>query len=450
MNRIKTTILILIALVLTVSCVSPKSEVRTGLSKEDEALLDTLQRTYFKYMWDAALPNSGLARVRMLESNPEKDKNTITIGSSGFGIAGIIVGIERGYVSRKEGVERLEKICGFLERSDRYHGMWSHWIDDLTGHTIPFANPASKDNGGDIVESAFLAEGLLVARQYLSAGNRKERKLADRFDRLWKDMEWDWYLKDGDEVLFWHWSPDYGWEKNFPLKGYNECLIAYILGASSPTHPIPRKAYYEGWARGGDIISDTCLLGYKPIVVHNTGKGYVGPLFWTAFSYVGFNPKGLKDSLNINYFDVNVSQVLVQRQFCIDNPNGVDGYSEECWGMTAGYSTKGYKAHNTKTDRGVVSPSAVLATLPYAPAEALGMIRHFYNDLKDDVWGPYGFYDAYIVEDKKAVRNYLANNECVVVPMIENFRTGLIWNLFMSCEEVRKGLDILGFTKDER
>jgi hypothetical protein len=415
----------------------------------DDEFLTYIQRQYFRYVWDAALPNSGLSRVRMVAEEPDRDKNTITVGSSGFGITGIIVGIERGFVSRKEGVARLGKIADFLERSDRYHGMWSHWIDDATNKTMPFANPASKDNGGDVVESAFLAEGLLVARQYLQKGNKDEKALAARYDQLWKGMEWSWYTKNNEDVVYWHWSPDFEWDKNFPLKGYNETLIVYLLGTASPTHPIPKEAYYKGWERSGAMISDTTLYGIKPIVVHNSGKPFVGPIFWTAFSYVGFNPKGLKDSSGVDYFKVCVAQAKIQQAYCIANPKGYAGYGANCWGFSAGYSAKGYKAHNTKTDLGVITPSGTLAAMPYAPEAVMPALKHFYYDLGDRLWGPYGFYDAYVAGEDRVVKNYLANNECAVVPMIENYRTGLIWKLFMSAPEIGPALHRLGFTPDK-
>jgi hypothetical protein len=414
----------------------------------DDEFLTYIQRQYFKYIWDAALPNSGLSRVRMVADEPDRDKNTITVGSSGFGIAGIIVGIERKFISRKQGVARLEKIAGFLERSDRFHGMWSHWIDDRTAKTIPFANPQSTDNGGDVVESAFLAQGLLVARQYLVKGNKKEKELANRYDRLWREMEWSWYTKGNENVVYWHWSPDYGWEKNFPLKGYNECLSVYLLGASSPTYALSKNTYYEGWARNSAIVSDTTLYGIKPIVVHNSGKGFVGPIFWTAFSYVGFNPKGWKDEQGINYFNVCAAQAKIQQAYCIANPKAHKGYGANCWGFSAGYSVKGYKAHSTKNDLGVITPSGTLAAMPFAPEAVMPALKHFYYDLGDKLWGPYGFYDAYVVDEDRVVYNYLANNQCAVLPMIENYRTGLIWNLFMSAPEISEGLKKLNFSKD--
>ena len=415
--------------------------------RDNDEFLTYVQKQYFNYIWKCALPHSGLSRVRMLRDDPQRDRHTITVGSSGFGIAGIIVGIERGFITRDEGVKRLRKIADFLERADRYHGMWSHWIDDRTARTIPFANPSSKDNGGDIVESAFLAEGLIVARQYLRAGNSEEQALAKRFDRMWREMEWSWYEHKDEHVVYWHWSPDYQWEKNFPLRGYNECLAVYLLGASSPTYPIDKASYYEGWARGGAIVSDTTLYGIPVRVRHNTGREYVGPIFWTAFSYVGFDPRGLKDELGIDYFAVNVAHTRIQQAYCITNPLRFDGYGADCWGFSAGYSTRGYKAHNTKTDRGVITPSGTLAAMPYAPEAVMQALRHFYFDLGDELWGPCGFYDGYIPSEKQVIPNYLANNKCAVDTKIENHRTGLIWKLFMSAPEIQAGLARLGFTK---
>lgn len=425
----------------------------TGVNRKrsfanDDEFLTYIQRQYFRYVWDAALPHSGLSRVRMIDEEPDRDRNTITIGSSGFGIAGVIVGIQRGFVSRKAGIARLEKIVGFLERTDRYHGMWPHWINDSSGKTMPFANPASKDNGGDVVESAFLAQGLLVARQYLLQGNKKEKALAARYDKLWKEMEWSWYRKDNQDVVYWHWSPDYGWEKNFPLQGYNECLAVYLLGAASPTYPLSKDTYYKGWERSGAMASDTMLYGIDPIVVHNSGKGAVGPIFWSAFSYVGFDPKGLKDEKGIDYFKVCAAQARIQQAYCIANPKGFAGYGANCWGFSAGYSAKGYKAHSTKTDLGVITPSGTLAAMPFAPEAVLPALKHFYYDLGDRLWGPYGFYDAYVASEDRVVRNYLANNQCAALPMIENYRTGSIWKLFMSAPEVGTALHTLGFTAD--
>ncbi|MDB5232400.1 MAG: hypothetical protein JWN76_3205 [Chitinophagaceae bacterium] len=417
--------------------------------KNDDELLSYIQQHHFDYMWNGAEPSSGLARVRLLFDNPEKDHDIITVGGSGFGVAGILVGIQRGFVTRKDGVDRLDRIVTFLTKAQRHHGMWPHWIRAVTGETVPFANATSKDDGGDIVESAFMMESLLCVRQFLKDGNKQEKAIAKQIDQLWREMDWDWYRNNND-FIFWHWSPNYGWEKNFPLKGYNESLMAYILGASSPTHSIPKSAYYNGFGRGGEIVNKNSLYGFPLVVKHNTGEAYVGPMFWTFFSYVGFDPRGIKDEFGINYWNVNVSQAKIQHAYCVENPKGFKGYGDNSWGFTAGYSVKGYSAHNLKNDKGVISPSAALGSFPYTPVESMKALKHYYYDMGDSLWGKYGFYDGFSETEHMVMRNYLANNQCTIAPMIENYRTGLLWKLFMSCPEVQAGLNKIGFTKDKQ
>ncbi|MGF1638111.1 MAG: glucoamylase family protein [Cyclobacteriaceae bacterium] len=414
----------------------------------DDELLTDIQKKYFEYMWSGAEPSSGLARVRFYVDDPEKDKDIITVGGSGFGIAGILVGIERGFITREAGVDRIEKIVDFLKKAKRHHGMWPHWIRAYTGETVPFANPASKDNGGDVAESAFLIQSLLCVRQYLQNGNDREIGIASKIDQMWREMDWNFY-RNGNDFLFWHWSPDYEWEKNFPLRGYNECLIPYILAASSPTHPVSKSVYYNGWAREGDVVHKGERYGIPFHIKHNTGEEHVGPMFWTAFSYIGFDPRGLKDELGINYWDVNVSHAKIQHAYCIENPKGFKGYGDNCWGLTAGYSVKGYSAHNTKNDRGIISPSAALASFPFSPEESMKALKYFYYELGDELMGDYGFYDSFSQTENLINKKYLANNQCQVAPMIENYRTGLLWDLFMSCQEIQEGLQKLGFRSTE-
>jgi hypothetical protein len=243
----------------------------TSFASVDE-LLDYIQKSHLNYMWEGAEPTSGLApeRIHMDGVYPQHDADVVTTGGSGFGIAGLIVAIDRGFIPREEGVNRLYRITDYLASADRFHGAWSHWIHGPTGKVKAFGQ---KDNGGDLVESAFLIQGLLIAREYFKNGNEREQELAQKIDTLWRGMEWDWYL-NGEDVLYWHWSPEYSWEMNFARQGYNECLITYILAASSPTYPIPASAYHNGWARGGEIKSDNIAFGYPLILRHNGAEEY--------------------------------------------------------------------------------------------------------------------------------------------------------------------------------
>lgn len=409
----------------------------------DEEFLDWLQKTHFNYIWEGAEPTSGLARERIHMDGvyPDNDQDVVTTGGSGFGIAGIITAMERGFITREEGVERLAKIVDYLGKADRFHGVWSHWIYGPTGKVKPFGQ---KDNGGDLVESSFLMASLLAAREYLKEGNETERQVAADIDKLWREMEFDWYTKGGEDVLYWHWSPDYEWEMNFPLEGYNECLIAYILAASSPTHSIPASAYHNGWARRGGIVSKAEFEGLPLILRHNGAEATGGPLFWAHYSYIGLDPRNLKDQY-ADYWELNRNHVMTDYLYCVENPKGYRGYGEDVWGLSASYSPGGYSAHAPNNDLGVITPTAALSSFPYAPKEAMAAAKNFYNR-GDRYRNKYGFYDAFSDQTNWVTPRYLAIDQLPITPMIENYRSGLIWDLFMNAPEIKEGLTKLGFT----
>jgi hypothetical protein len=411
----------------------------------DSALLDIVERQTFQYFFEGAEPISGMARERIHADNdyPENDQMIVTSGGSGFGVMAILAAIHRNFIRRDQGREQLEKIVHFLETADRFHGAWSHWLNGETGKVKPFGK---KDNGGDLVETSYMIQGLLCARQFFKDGNNKEKELANGIDKLWREVEYDWY-RNGKNVLYWHWSPDYDWQMNFPVHGYNECLILYVLAASSPTHGIPAEVYHQGWAENGKIKGDESYAGYTLHLRHQGNPPHGGPLFWSQYSYLGLDPRGLKDQY-ADYWEENKNQTLINRQWCIDNPKKFKGYGSDSWGLTASYSVKGYAAHapDERNDLGVISPTAALSSLPYTPEYSLQAMRHWYNDMKDNTWGSYGFYDAFSETDNWYPKRYLAIDQGPIVGMIENYRSGLLWNLFMSCPEVQSGLKKLGFT----
>ncbi|MET4082489.1 hypothetical protein ABIB40_002447 [Pedobacter sp. UYP30] len=413
----------------------------------DEQLLDVVQKQTFQYFWDGAEPNSGAARERYHVDNiyPAKDKNTVTTGATGFGLLGIISAVDRKFVNRSDGVARLTKILDFLGKADRFHGAWPHWLNGETGKVIPFGK---KDNGGDLVETSFLAQGLICINEYFKDGSAKERALAKTADFLWRGIDFNWYRNGGQNVLFWHWSPEYAWQMNFPVKGYNECLIMYVLAASSPTHTVPAAVYHEGWARNGVIKTSFDVYGHHFTLDYQGEKNSVGPLFWAHYSYLGLNPKGLKDKY-ADYWQNNVNQTLAIHDYCVANPKGYKGYGENSWGLTASYSVNGYSAHTINNDLGVISPTAAISSIPYTPKESMKVIRHLYEDLGDKLWGKYGFYDAFSETDNWYPKHYLGIDQGPMVVMIENYRSGLLWKLFMKSADVQKGLKKLGFKSSE-
>lgn len=398
----------------------------------DEALLTLVQEKTFKYFYDFGHPVSGLARERNTSGE------TVTSGGSGFGVMALIVGVERGFISREEAVNQWKKIFEFLKQADRFHGAWSHWLNGTTGDVRPFSE---KDDGGDLVETAFLVQGMITVRQYLDPNVPAEAELIDLINELWQGVEWDWYTQGGQDVLYWHWSPQYNFEKNHAIRGHNETMIVYVMAAASPTHTIDASLYHAGYARSGNIKNGNSYYDIElPL-----GNAFGGPLFFAHYSFLGLNPQNLSDQY-ANYWQQNVNHTLINRAYCIDNPQRYVGYSDVSWGLTASDNDAGYSAHSPTNDRGVITPTAAISSIPYTPEESMDAIRHFYYVLGDRLWGEYGFYDAFNPTAGWTASSYIAIDQGPIICMIENYRTQLLWNLFMSAPEVQSGLDKLGFS----
>jgi hypothetical protein len=376
----------------------------------DDELLTLVQKQTFKYFWDYAHPTSGLARERYGSGD------TVTSGGSGFGIMAIPVGIERGFITRDEGAERMRKIIGFLSSAQTFHGAYPHWLNGSTGKVIPFSD---KDNGGDLVETAFLIEGLLTAQAYFDRDS--EADIRSGIDAIWRGVEWDWYTQGGQKVLYWHWSPDKGWAMNMQIRGWNEALIVYVLAASSPTHTISADVFRQGWGT------------FTFPVAGNQ------PLFFAHYSFLGLDPRRLSDS-NGSYWEQNVAQARYNYNYCVRNPQGHSGYSASSWGLTASDYPGGYIASSPSNDRGTIAPTAALASMPYLPDESMAALRYFYYKLGDRLWGTYGFKDAFCLDNAWFASSYIAIDQGPIIAMIENHRTALLWNLFMKNKDVRGGL----------
>lgn len=398
----------------------------------DQELLTKVQKQTFKYFWDFGHPASGMARERNTSGN------TVTSGGSGFGIMALITGIHRGFITKAEGLSRIQKIVGFLKTADRFHGAFPHWIDGNTGKVIPFSQ---KDNGGDLVETSLLMQGLLTARQYFSSADLAESTLRTDINALYNSVEWDWYRKDTSNTLYWHWSPNYNWEMNMPVRGWNEALITYVLAASSTTHSIPKAVYDNGWANNGGIKNGNSYYG----VLLPLGPASGGPLFFSHYSFLGINPTGLTDAY-ANYEIQNKAHAMIQYNYAKANPKNFYGYGENCWGLTASDDINGYLAHEPSNDNGVISPTAALSSFPYTPDESMQALKFFYYKLGDKLFKEYGFVDAFSLQQQWFADSTLAIDQGPIIVMIENYRSKLLWNLFMSCPEVKTGMNKLGFT----
>jgi hypothetical protein len=398
----------------------------------DNALLDLVQKRTFKYFWDLAHPVSGMARER------NTDANIYTSGGTGFGIMAIVAAIHRNFITRTEGLTRLQTMVSFLKNTaQKFHGAFPHWLNGTTGEVIPFS---SKDNGADLVETSYLLMGLLTARQYFNGADAAETTLRNDINTIWNGVEWDWFRQNNQNVLYWHWSPNNNWEMNHQIKGWNECLITYVLAASSTTHAIPKIVYDNGWASNGGIVTNNNHYGYSL----SLGPAYGGPLFFAHYSFLGINPNNLSDAY-ANYWTQNKNHTLINYNYCKTNPGNHFGYSDSVWGITSSDIAGGYNASSPTNDVGVIAPTAALSSFPYTPAESMAALKFFYYVLGDKIWKEYGFIDAFSLQDIWFAGSFLAIDQGPIILMIENYRSGLLWDLFTSCPEVKAGMLSLGF-----
>ncbi len=426
-----------------------KAATRTMM---DEELLTMVQEASFRYYWQAGHPVAGMA-IEILPG----DENLIAVGSSGFGIMALVVGVERRFITREQGAERMLKIVRFLGQADRFHGVWPHFLDGRTGRVIPYFG--KYDDGGDLVETAFLIQGLLVARQYFDRSTKAESEVRKIITELWKSVEWDWYRKEPtSDFLYWHWSPDYSFYIGHPLVGWNETMIVYLLAIASPTHPVPASMYHTGWAgqsdlavqyrrgwskttQGDQYVNGNSYYGIKLDV----GEGSGGNLFFTHYSFLGFDPRNKRDRYT-NYFKNNRSLALVNHAYSIANPRKRVGYGDDSWGLSAGINAGG--GPTPAGDNGTITCTAALASFPYTPEESMKALKHFYRELGSKLWGIYGFRDGFNLTENWFEDVNMGLNQGPIVIMIENHRSGLIWRLFMSNPEIDPALGAIGFEKD--
>lgn len=396
---------------------------------DNDALLDAVQRACFSYFWDHGHPTSYLSRDR-------STRDVCAIGGTGMGLMCIIAACARGFVSRGQAVARLTAMIDFLAGAERHHGVWGHFIDGATGRIAPFSK---LDDGADLVETALLAVGLICARQFCDGSTAAETHLRSVANRLWHEIDWRAHRRPGEDSLFWHWSPRHGFAMNHRITGWNECLIVYLLACASPTHAVPRSAYHKGWTAGGPFRNGKSYYGLDlPL-----GPDYGGPLFFAHYSFLGLDPRGLIDRY-ADYWRQNRQHALINRAYCEANPKSFKGYGADCWGLTASDTIDGYTAHAPDNDRGVISPTAALASMPYVPELSLRALRHFLIHYPQ-AWGEWGFRDAFSPQFDWVAEATLAIDQGPIAIMIENHRSALLWKLFMSAPEVQRGLARLGF-----
>ncbi|HEY0433956.1 MAG TPA: glucoamylase family protein [Chitinophagaceae bacterium] len=424
----------------------------------DSALLDVVQRQTFRFFWNFAHPVSGLARERdntvkaeyywdyinEAYGEPNFSRHTFgpeacAIGGTGMGILSTIVAVNRGWIGRDTALKRLIKIADFLIKADCYHGIYPHFMNGATGKTIPFGR---LDDGADIVETSYLFMGLLTAKEYFNLDTPLEKYFRNRVDQMWGVADWNWHTKADGKMLYWHWSPANDFDMNFPVYGWDECLITYIMAASSPYHAISKDVYENTWVKSAGWPNGKSFYGIQ-LPLGNYEKG--GPLFFEQYTFMGIDPNGLKDDHGIDYGVQTKNHTLINRAYCVENPHHYKGYGENCWGLTAGDSYRGYIAHCPDVDSGVIQPTAALSSFPYTPGYSMQALKYFYYTLGKKIWGEYGFADGFNETKDWYAKTHLAIDQGPIVVMIENYRSRLIWKLFMNIPDVQNGLKKLGF-----
>ncbi len=426
---------------------SSASAAVTAATREmtDDELLDMLQEAAFRYYWEASSTSTGMAR-----ENLPGDDRILATGATGLGLSALVAAVDRKFITRDQGLERLETLVSFLERAPRYHGAWSHYYNEETGGTMALFG--MYDNGGDIIETSYMIQGLLTARGYFDRGTPREKSLRERITALWHAVEWDWFRMTPDSAfLYWHWSPQWGYQIQHPLIGFNETQLTYLLAIASPTHPVPASMYYSGWASQDKRAQDyrQGWSGSPDGRLYANGNSYYGieldvgvstggPLFFIHYMFMGVDPRTLRDRYTDSYFDNSRAIAEINRAYCIANPKGFKGYGANAWGLTASFGWNGYTtpAPDEWNDDGTITLTGALASFPYTPEASMAAFKHFYRELGAELWGIYGPRDNYNPTQSWLSAHYMGLNQAPIVAMVENHRTGLLWRAFMSNPEM--------------
>jgi hypothetical protein len=400
---------------------------------DNENFLDLVQRTAFDYLWYETNPTNGLVKDR--SSNP----SVSSIAAVGFGLSAVTVGIDRGWISREAGRTRVLTTLEFLWSSPQgpeadatgYKGFYFHFLDMQTGRRAGDAELST-------IDTALLLAGVLHVQQYFDQDDTSEAKIRDLADNLHRRVDWPWMQVRSAKVCH-GWTPETGFLP-YDWGGYNEAMILYLLALGSPTFPINPDAW-TAWTS-----SYTWQTHY--------GLGFVvfPPLFGHQYSHVWVDFRGIQDAYmrdkGLDYFENSRRATLANRAYAIANPLGWVDYGENVWGLTASDIPASYRARGAppaESDDGTITPTAAGGSFAFTPHESLAALRHIYDAYRTRIWGPYGFKDAFNPSKNWFAADYLGVDQGPIVLMIENYRTGRVWQVFMRHPAIQHGLARAGF-----
>ena len=415
----------------------------SGLSEEivaaprqlsDEEFLELVSHSAFDFFWYEANPENGLIKDR---STPTSNAS---IASVGFGLTGIPIAIDRGWIDRDEGLSRVLTTLQFFWSSSRgpdaagvtgYHGFYYHFLNMATGKRSGTTELST-------IDTSLLLGGVLFVREYFDGDDPQEEEIRALADSIYQRVDWNWASPRLPLVsLGWH--PESGFLP-YDWTGYNEAMILYVLALGSPTHPIPANAWY-GWTSGYDWETY-----YRMTFIR------FPPLFGHQYTQVWVDFRGIQDAFtrnrDIDYFENSRRATLANRAYCVANPLGWEGYGPNLWGLTASDGPTGYKARGAppaQNDDGTIAPTAAGGSIVFTPDESIAALRHMYDAYRTRIWGPYGFRDAFNLEADWFDTDYIGIDQGPILLMIENYRTEGVWERFMKNADILRGLERAGF-----
>ena len=400
---------------------------------DDDAFLDLVQRTAFDYFWYEANPKNGLIKDRSTDTSP------CNITAVGFGLSVLTIGIDRGWISREAGRERVHTTLTFLWNSPHgpeqdatgYKGFYYRFLDMQTGQRVWNSELST-------VDTALLLSGVLHVQQYFNQDNAVETDIRALADALYRRTDWAWMQVRPPKIGH-GWHPETGFLP-YDWSGYNEATILYLLALGSPTLPVSDAA----WRAWTSTYAWQSHYGFDFVMFP--------PLFGHQYPHVWIDFRGLQDAYmrdkGIDYFENSRRATLANQAYAVANPKQWDDYSEHVWGLTASDSPTDYNARGAPpalNDDGTITPTAPGGSFAFTPLKSLASLRYMYENYRTQLWGPYGFKDAFNPSHEWFSTDYLGINQGPIVLMIENHRTGRIWHAFMQNTAIQRGLDRAGF-----
>lgn len=400
----------------------------------DAAILDTIQHAAFNFFWLECNPANGLIRDRNTSGSPA------SIASVGFGLTSICIGTDHGWVPRTSAAARVLQTLrtfwyGPQGDGNAYcgkYGLFYHFLDMSTA-------TRTWDSELSTIDTGLLLAGIIDAREYFSGNDSLEQSIRGIADSLYRRMNWD-FMRNYHLGILMGYQPGTGFTGYGEWIGYNEASIMYLLALGSPTHPVPSSAW-QRWTSGYQWQT---LYGYSYVVFP--------PLFGHQYTHCWIDFRSITDQYmqlkGITYFENSRRATLAQRAYAVANPGAFTGYSDSLWGLTASDTPTGYRARGAppaQDDDGTITPTAPISSLAFAPEAALPVIRNLWNNYRAQLWSTYGFRDAFNPGAGWWDTDVIGIDQGPIIIMIENYRTGKVWERFMNNPDVQRGLQAAGF-----